>query len=251
MAGAGTSKPPLALVTGATGGIGYATSLALGRLGYCVAVHYNSAVETATTLVNELQLLGVKAAAFQANLSSYDETRRLHGEVVKNLGHPSILFNNAGVTQGKSGVKDISEITIDDFEATWRTNCGTGFLLTQLCIPAMVSSSWGRVIFCSSVAGFTGGVVGPHYASSKSAIHGLVHWLANAYGKSGITVNGVAPALIEETKMLPGSNSELSAKIPIGRLGKPEEIAETVVWIVKTGYVHNKVVAVDGGMFIQ
>lgn len=82
-------------------------------------------------------------------------------------------------------------------------------------------------------------------------MHGLIHWLAGAYGKKGITVNGVAPALIEETGMLPGSNDELSGKIPIGRLGKPEEIAETVVWMVKTGYVHNKVVAVDGGWFIQ
>ena len=108
--------------------------------------------------------------------------------------------------------------------------------------------------------------------SSKSALHGLVHWLAGAYAKKGITVNGVAPALIEETKMLPGASAELSAsesqlpslssriglqllisllEIPIGRLGKPEEIAETVLWIVKTGYVHNKIVAVDGGLYIQ
>jgi 3-oxoacyl-[acyl-carrier protein] reductase len=157
-------KLHLALVTGATGGIGKATSLALGRLGCSIAVHYNSAADTAESLVNELQSLGVRSAAFQANLSSYDETRRLHAEVVKELGHPSILFNNAGVTQSKSGVKDISEVTIEDFETTWRANCGTGFLLTQLCLPAMVNNSWGRVVFCSSVAGFTGGVVGPHYA---------------------------------------------------------------------------------------
>ena len=110
--------------------------------------------------------------------------------------------------------------------------------------------------------------------SSKSALHGLVHWLAGAYAKKGITVNGVAPALIEETNMLPGASAELSAsesqspnlsstvetvvrvliyalEIPIGRLGKPEEIAETVLWIVKVGYVNNKVIAVDGGLFIQ
>jgi len=157
-------KGHLALVTGATGGIGKSTSLALGRLGCSVAVHYNSAAVTANLLVMELESLGVQAAAFQADLSSYDETRRLHAEVVKGLGDPSILFNNAGVTQGKSGVKDVSEITIEDFEATWRTNCGTSFLLTQLCLPQMVANGFGRVVFCSSVAGFTGGVVGPHYA---------------------------------------------------------------------------------------
>ncbi|KAJ9614452.1 hypothetical protein H2200_002588 [Cladophialophora chaetospira] len=241
----------LALVTGATGGIGKATCLSLARLGCSIAVHYNSATSTATSLVGQLKSLGVKAHAFQADLSSYEDTRKLHAAVVKELGHPTILFNNAGLTLGKSGVKDISEISVEDFEKTWRANCGTAFLLTQLCLPDMVEKGWGRVIFCSSVAGFTGGVVGPHYASSKSALHGLVHWLAGAYAKKGITVNGVAPALIEETKMLPGASAELSAKIPIGRLGKPEEIAETVVWMVKTGYVHNKIIAVDGGLFIQ
>ncbi|KIW59510.1 hypothetical protein PV05_03954 [Exophiala xenobiotica] len=240
----------LALITGATGGIGHATCLSLARLGCSIAVHYNSAADTAKSLVSQLQSMGVKASSFQADLSSYDGARNLHAAVVREMGQPTILFNNAGLTLGKSGVKDISEITIEDFEQTWRANCGTAFLLTQLCLPSMVEKGWGRVIFCSSVAGFTGGVVGPHYASSKSAMHGLVHWLAGAYGKKGITVNGVAPALIEETKMLPGS-TELAARIPIGRLGKPEEIAETVVWMVKTGYVHNKVISVDGGLFVQ
>ncbi|EXJ82653.1 hypothetical protein A1O3_06466 [Capronia epimyces CBS 606.96] len=240
----------LALITGATGGIGHATSLALARLGCSVAVHYHSASDTAFSLVSTLQSMGVRAAAFRAVLSSYAETRELHAAVVRELGNPTILFNNAGTTLGKSGVTDVSDVSVDGFEATWRANCGTPFLLTQLCVPATLDKGWGRLVFCSSVAGFTGGVIGPHYASSKSAIHGLVHWLANAYGKRGITVNGVAPALIEDTKMLP-SAPDLAAKIPIGRLGKPDEIAETVVWIVKTGYVHNKVVAVDGGMFIQ
>ncbi|KIW93220.1 uncharacterized protein Z519_05825 [Cladophialophora bantiana CBS 173.52] len=241
----------LALVTGATGGIGKATCLALARLNCPVAVHYHSASDTAESLVAQLKSMNVRASAFRADLSSYDETRALHANVVREMGHPTILFNNAGLTMGKSRVKDISEVSVDDFEQTWRANCGTAFLLTQLCIPKMVEAGWGRVVFCSSVAGFTGGVVGPHYASSKSALHGLVHWLAGAYAKTGVTINGVAPALIEETKMLPGGSAELSAKIPIGRLGKPEEIAETVLWIVKTGYVHNKIIAVDGGMFIQ
>lgn len=106
--------------------------------------------------------------------------------------------------------------------------------------------------------------------SSKSALHGLIHWLASAYATKGITVNGVAPALISDTSILPGSNEELAKskcsgrsgscaakvltdgkEIPIGRLGKPEEIAETVVWMIRTGYVTNKVIAVDGGMFVQ
>jgi 3-oxoacyl-[acyl-carrier protein] reductase len=93
--------------------------------------------------------------------------------------------------------------------------------------------------------------VGPHYASSKSALHGFIHWLATKTASSGITVNGIAPALIADTKMLPGGNEELSKKVPVGRLGTPEEIAETVSWMVRCGYVTNKVIAVDGGMFVQ
>jgi len=254
----------LALITGATGGIGYATSLALASLGCSIAVHYNSAASTADELIQKLEEKGVKAKSFQADLSSYEATRKLHQDVVSHMGNPTILFNNAGLIKGGSGIKDISEVSIEDFEATWKANCGSAYLLTQLCIPAMVEKSWGRVIFCSSVAGFTGGVVGPQYASSKSALHGL------AYAKKGITVNGVAPALIQETKMLPGdgdANGELVKsklirdfllsllliviEIPIGRLGYPDEIAATVEWLVKTGYVTNKVVGVDGGMFVQ
>ena len=196
-------KPHLALITGCTGGIGRATALALARFGCSVAVHYNSASDVANTLVKDLKALNVRAEVFQADLSSYDDTRRLHKEVVEKMGHPTILFNNAGLTL-KSGVKSLDEMSIDDFEFTWRANCGSAYLLTQLCMPAMVSAKFGRVIFCSSVAGFTGGVVGPHYASSKAAVNGLVHWLAANYAKTGVTVNGVAPALIEETKMLPG-----------------------------------------------
>lgn len=157
-------KPHLALVTGATGGIGHATCLALARLGCSIAVHFNAAADTAQSLVRQLESLGVRASAFQADLSSYEGARSLHAKVVDRLGHPTILFNNAGLTLGKSGVKDISEISIQDFEATWRANCGTAFLLTQLSLPAMVENGWERVIFCSSVAGFSGGVVGPHYA---------------------------------------------------------------------------------------
>ncbi|KAK7511840.1 3-oxoacyl-reductase [Phyllosticta citriasiana] len=241
----------VALVTGASGGIGKATCLKLAEMGCNIAVHYNANVEAAEALVESLQQLGVRAKAFQADLNDYDEVRRLHQSVVSKFGHPLILFNNAGTTLSQHGLKSASDVSIEDFEKTRRSNCGSAFLLTQLCLEEMQNRGWGRVIFCSSVAAFNGGVVGPHYASSKSALHGLIHWLAGACSQKGITVNGVAPALIQDTAMLPGSNEELAKKIPIGRLGKPEEVAETVIWMVKTACVTNKVIGVDGGFFAQ
>ncbi|KAG4440750.1 hypothetical protein IFR05_003737 [Cadophora sp. M221] len=243
-------RPHLALVTGASGGIRRATCLALAALGCSIAVHYHSSEDKTMVLVKELKEMGVRAEAFKADLTNYDEVRSLHATLVLKLGHPTILFNNAGLTL-KSGIKKITEISIEDFEHTWKANCGSAFLMTQLCLPEMEKQGWGRIIFCSSVAGFNGGVVGPHYASSKSALHGLVHWLAGAYATTGITINGFAPALIQETTMLPGNNEELAKKIPVGRLGFPDEVAETVLWMVKTGYVTNKVIAVDGGFFVQ
>ncbi|KAF2660267.1 3-oxoacyl-reductase [Lophiostoma macrostomum CBS 122681] len=249
-------KGRIALVTGASGGIGTAICRLLASQGCSIALHYNSDQDGSDRLWEELEEMyssqyGSKFVAHQADMGDYNQVRKLHEHVVNALGPPTILINNAGSTGGHSRVTSVDSVPLDDFEKTWRINCGSAYLLTQLCMPAMESEGWGRVIFISSAAGFTGGVVGPHYASSKAALHGLIHWLAGAYAKKGVTVNGVAPALIEETKMLPGSSAELSSKIPVGRLGRPEEVAETVLWMVKTSYVTNKVIGVDGGMFPQ
>lgn len=130
-----------------------------------MALHYNSDTDGANNLAKTLQSrYSVRAQAFQADLSSYDEARKLHAEVVSAMGHPTILFNNAGSSVGVSGVKSIEEVSAEVFEMCWRVNCGTAFELTRLCVPEMERVGWGRVVFCSSVAGFTGGGVGPHYA---------------------------------------------------------------------------------------
>jgi 3-oxoacyl-[acyl-carrier protein] reductase len=202
----------VALITGATGGIGSATCRLLASLGCSIGIHFNSDSKTAEALQAELisQYSDAKFVVLRADMGNYDDVRALHSDVVSNLGHPSILINNAGSTSGRSGVASVSDVSIETFESTWRVNCGSTYLLTQLCIPDMEKKAYGRVVCVSSVAGITGGIIGPHYASAKSALHGMIHWLANAYAKKGITVNGIAPALIQDTKMLPGSNKELS-----------------------------------------
>ncbi|KAJ7038580.1 NAD-binding protein [Mycena alexandri] len=240
----------LALITGCSGGIGQATALALGIRGCSIAVHYNSAQGPADDLVAELtKLHGIRAHAFQADMADYDAVRKLHAAVVETLGHPDILFNNAGTTGtvvGKRG--DIESVTLDDFELTWKVNTGSSFLLTQLCVPHMVAQKYGRIVFCSSVAAGIGGVIGPHYASSKSALHGLVHWIAVRYAKDGITCNAIAPALIADTTMMANPSDEIKNMIPIGRLGKPHEVASVVETLMTNEYLTNKIMVVDGGL---
>ncbi|KAJ7641456.1 NAD-binding protein [Roridomyces roridus] len=241
----------LALITGASGGIGKATAIALAKLGCSIAVHYSSARDTAEALVTELIQLpgGIRAQAFQADMGDYDQVRALYASVVDALGHPDILFNNAGMSGPKVGPQgDIETVSLEDFELTWKVNTGSSFLLTQLCVPHMVAQKYGRVVFCSSVAAGTGGVVGPHYASSKSAMHGLVHWLAARYAKDGVTCNAVAPALIEDTKMMGDTADAVRKLIPIGRLGRSHEVASVVEMLVTNAYLTNKIIVVDGGL---
>ncbi|KAI0933384.1 hypothetical protein AcV5_005542 [Taiwanofungus camphoratus] len=243
MASVGSAlKGKLVLVTGCTGGIGQATAKALARVGCSIAIHYNAASSKAKaeTLISQLGLLapqGVKPkfAAFQADLSKYEEARRLHAEVVKVLGNPDVLFSNHGIAGPKIGpTGDIKDVSFETFEEVWRTNTGTSYALAQLCLPYMETRKWGRIIFTSSVAAGNGGVIGPHYASSKSALHGL-------------TANAVAPALIEDTAMMANPSPDARSKIPVGRLGKPDEIAEVVLLLASNGYMTNKIIVADGG----
>ncbi|OSX56299.1 hypothetical protein POSPLADRAFT_1160635, partial [Postia placenta MAD-698-R-SB12] len=255
------------LLTSPSGGIGQATAKAFARVGCSIAVHYNapSSVAKAETLINYLHALapaGVQPrfAAFQADLSRYEDARRLHAEVVQTLGNPDILYANHGIAGPKIGpTGDIKDISVEVFEEVWRTNTGTSYALAQLCVPYMESQQWGRIIFASSVAAGNGGVIGPHYASSKSALHGLVHWLSLRYAKDGITTNAIAPALIEDTAMMANPSPDAKvhipsprgrirklieisqSKIPVGRLGRPEEMADIVLLLASNGYMTNKV----------
>ncbi|KAM6499730.1 NAD-binding protein [Amanita muscaria] len=264
-------KGKLALITGCTGGIGSTTALTLARQGCSIAVHYNSAKEKADDLVAKLKDLHpgiVRAAAFPADLSTYDGARKLHAAVVREMGNPDILFSNAGVVGPvlSLGSGSIQDVSVNVFEDVWRTNAGTAFLLTQLCMPKMVERNYGRIIYNSrfffpslpkkialtiiSIAAGIGGRVGPHYSSSKAALHGLVHWIAPVYAEQGITCNAVAPAFIVETNMFskPPDAPKLLQKVPVGRFGVPSEIASVVELLVTNGYMTNKIIVIDGGM---
>lgn len=206
------------LITGATGGIGRATSIAFAKTGlYDLALHYNAASrETRDALLSKIQSASpssdLKVYFYQADMGNYDSVRNFHADVTGDFHKVDVLFANAGAVLGHQGIQSLADVPIDIFEQTWRVNTGSGILLTQLCLPHMEKQGWGRIIFDSSVAAFTGGLVGPHYASSKSAQHGFVHWLADNVAKKGVTVNAVAPALITDTAMLGNPGSEETEK---------------------------------------
>jgi len=164
------------------------------------------------------------------------------------LGPVDILISNAGA----GARKRLEEISLEEWDETMHVNLRAAFLLAQRVTPGMRKRRWGRVIFISSVAAFTGGIVGPHYAASKAGLLGLMHSLAASLAPHGVTVNAVAPALIADTGMLPGgpeAERDLISHIPAGRLGKPEDVVEAIMMLIVNSYMTNQTILVDGGMY--
>lgn len=234
----------VALVTGGSGGIGAAVCRRLAERGATVAVAYGRNPDPAEELARELGASGRTAAAFGADMEDPGAPLRLVGEVVEALGPVDLLVAN----HGRARPASYEEVSAEEFDRTVAVNLRSVFLLAQAVLPGMRSRRYGRVLFMSSVAAFTGGVVGPDYASSKAGLHGLVHFLARRCAADGVTVNALAPALID-TPMLPGDASSLAQSIPLGRLGTAQEVADLAVAMLGNGYLTNEVVGLDGGMY--
>jgi 3-oxoacyl-[acyl-carrier protein] reductase len=234
----------VALVTGGSGGIGAELCVRLAGAGAIVAVHYGSGREAAERVVERIASAGGQAGAFPADLREAEAPDRLVDAVESQLGPVDVLAANHGL--GRPG--SYEDIDAAAFDETLAVNLRAPYLLARRVLPGMCAHGFGRILFTSSVAALTGGIVGPHYASSKAGLHGLTHYLASRVARDGVTVNAIAPALIEETGMLPGDPGELAARVPVGRLGKPAEVADLALAIMRNGYVTNQVISVDGGM---
>jgi 3-oxoacyl-[acyl-carrier protein] reductase len=230
----------VALVTGASGGIGRALARRLGEAGATVALHYGARAGPAEELAAALP----RAATFGADLRDPDAPDRLVDAVEDRLGAVDVLVANHGL--GRRATLD--EVDAASFDETLAVNLRAPFLLARRLMPGMVARGFGRVLFMSSVAALTGGVIGPHYAASKAGLHGLTHYLARRVAADGVTVNALAPALIEATGMLPGDPGELAASVPVGRLGRPEEVADLALAMLRNAYLTSQVVSLDGGM---
>ncbi len=240
----------IALITGASSGIGYATALRMAEVGADIAIGYEQKEQAARTLATHIQQMGRRALIVYGNLSNPADVQALVNKTEAQLGHIDILVSNAGM----GSQKRLEDITLDEWDQTMQVNLRAAFLLAQRITPGMRERRWGRVIFVSSVAAFTGGIIGPHYAASKAGLLGLMHSLAASLAPYGVTSNAVAPALIAETGMLPGgagAEKELLSRIPVGRLGKPEDVVEAIMMLVVNSYMTNHTLLVDGGMYPQ
>jgi len=236
----------VALITGASKGIGKSIALYLAEAGADVVINYRSDEKAAEQICAEIRNLGVKALSIQADVSRYQEAERLVQEAAAAFPGIDILVNNAGVAPPK-GLDFISEAEWNEVIAI---NLSSAFFLTQLVLPGMRSMKWGRIINISSVAAQTGGVIGPHYAASKGGINGLTHSYASLLAKEGITVNAIAPALIE-TDMIRHNPKITPDLLPVKRFGLPEEVAQVALTLALNGYMTGQTINVDGGMYMS
>jgi 3-oxoacyl-[acyl-carrier protein] reductase len=231
-----------ALVTGGSRGIGAAISRALAEAGAAVAINYRERSDKATKLAEGLRQTGVNVITVQADVSLVDAVSKMVDTAKSELGTIDILINNAGIAITR-GIDDLSEA---DFDQTIATNLKSVFLCTQAVLPMMRAKKWGRIVNISSGAARGAGAIGPHYNASKAGVEGLTRGYAARLVKEGITVNAVAPSLIETDMMKDQEN--LVSRIPLGRFGKADEVAKAVMLLVDNPYMTGQTVAMSGGM---
>lgn len=235
-----------ALITGAGKGIGNSIARSLAQAGATVIINYNTSKQGALDLAQEINHSGGKAIALQANLSNAEEVTRLFSLIKEQIGEIDILVNNAGIAPSQPA----EDIKLDDWCEVLNINLTSAFLTIQAAVPAMKQNHFGRIINISSVAAQTGGIIGPHYAASKAGMLGLTHSYASLLAAYGITVNAIAPALVE-TDMI-GNNGQASAdRIPLKRLGQPEEVADIALLLACNGYVSGQTINVNGGLYMS
>ena len=235
-----------ALVTGASRGIGRAIAIGLAQAGAAVVVNYLRRAEEAKAAEMEIAALGRPCVSVQADVSLAADVERLVRTAEERAGAIDILVNNAGIAR----VQPVEEISERDWDRLIDGNLKSCFLVTQAVLPGMRARQWGRIVNVSSVAAQVGGVVGPHYAASKAGMQGLTHFYAQRFAKEGITVNAIAPALVE-TEMVTSNLNARPERIPIGRFGAVSEVADVAVMLAGNGYITGQTVNVNGGWYMS
>jgi 3-oxoacyl-[acyl-carrier protein] reductase len=235
-----------ALVTGSSRGIGRAIALALAEAGAGVIVNYRRRAAEAEAVEREIRRFARPTASVQADVSSASEVARLVRTGEERVGPIDILVNNAGIARPQP----VEEIAESDWDELLDVNLKSCFLVTQAVLPGMRARQWGRIVNLSSVAAQVGGVVGPHYAASKAGMLGLTRFYAQRFAKEGITVNAIAPALVE-TEMVTSNLNARPERIPMGRFGAVAEVADVAVMLATNGYITGQTINVNGGWYMS
>ena len=240
----------VAIVTGASRGIGRAIALELGRRGARVVVNYRSSAEAAAEVVAAIEEAGGRAIAVQADVGDFEQAARLVQTALDEFDRVDILVNNAGTTRDQL----LMLMKEEDWDLVLKTNLYSIFYVTQAVLPMMLNQRYGRIINISSIVAFTGNPGQVNYASAKAGIIGFTKALALEVAGRNITVNAVAPGFIETdmTKNLPEKIKEtFLSQIPMKRIGLPEEVAALVTFLAsdKASYITGAVFHINGGLY--
>jgi len=240
-----------ALITGASRGIGKSIALTLARNGVNIAINFLKNKELAENVAKKAISYGIKARIYRADVSNFEEVKSMVEKIISDFGSIDILINNAGIIPKNYS---ITNIPIEEWQKIINVNLTGCFNVVKAVVPYMIKQKEGKIVNMASVAGKMGGTVGPHYAASKAGIIGMTFSLAQELLKYNITVNAIAPGPIE-TEMIANLPQDVKMKIlkrvPMGRFGKPEEVAEAVLFLIKCDFVTGEVIDVNGGYYMD
>jgi 3-oxoacyl-[acyl-carrier protein] reductase len=244
-------KAKTAMISGATRGIGRAIAMGLARSGANVSFNYLKSTKEAQELTLQMEDLGVKAKGFKADIRDFAAVRAWVEETLDSFGQIDIVVNNAGIIRDKA----LGLMELNDWQDVLNTNLGGTFNLSKAAVIALLKQRSGVIINITSVSGLIGVARQSNYAASKAGIIGFTKALAREVAAYGVRVNAVAPGFIE-TDMVSGLKPELTAqldkRIPLGRFGKPKEVADAVKFLASDagGYITGQTIVIDGGLSI-